>query len=183
MYCIRVAQNAPNMKNLPGHQSYSCFLPSWREKCIETSKKLIARVGTRHLLLGLHLPYGYQGKNAIFWLVSFLTPLMAWKTQTNIGKQLCISEYPTHDPKEHQNRAHGSNLSTLKWPRTLWKWLDKSIFAFFQFFPLFGNQWTWKPLKTTWQIRTTSCDHKEHHNLSLGTDVRLENGPVPKKWF
>ena len=38
---------------------------------------------------------------------------------------------------------------------------------FFQYLPLFSNQWTWKPLKITWYIRTTSCDHKEHHNLSL----------------
>ena len=119
-WSIRVAQNAPNMKNLPGHQSYLCFLPSWWEKCIETSKKLIARVGTQHLLLGLHLPYGYQGKNAIFWLVSFLTPLIAWKTQTNIGKQLCISQCPTRGPKStkiqlmDQILALRSDLESLK---------------------------------------------------------------------
>ena len=129
-----MAQNAPNMKNLPGHQSYLCFLPSWWEKCIETSKKLIARVGTQHLLLGLHLPYGYQGKNAIFWLVSFLTPLIAWKTQTNIQKQLSIFQCPTRDPKSTKIELLDQIFCKSKWP---WM-LEKSIFCLFSLtFPNF----------------------------------------------
>ena len=95
----RVAQNAPKVKNLQGDLFHSCFLPSWWEKCIETCKKLMARVCKEMPHLGPHLPYGYQGKNAIFWSRSFLTPLIAWKTLTNIGKQLCISQYPTRHPK------------------------------------------------------------------------------------
>ena len=68
---IRVAQNAPKVKKLQGHQSQSCFLPNCWEKCIETPKKLIARGGNRLRRLEPHLPYGYQGKNATFWSSSF----------------------------------------------------------------------------------------------------------------
>ena len=96
---VRVAQRAPKSKNLSGHQFYSCFLPKRWGKCIEIPKKLMARVCTLLPHLGPHLPYGYQGKNAIFWSRSFLTPLIAWKTPTNIGKQLCISQCPTRGPK------------------------------------------------------------------------------------
>ena len=75
------------------------FLPKRWEKCIEIPKKLMARVCTLLPHLGPHLHYGYQGKNAIFWLRSFLTPLIAWKTPTNIRQQLCISQCPTRGPK------------------------------------------------------------------------------------
>ena len=122
------------MKNLPRHQSYSCFLLSWWEKCIETSKKSIARVGTRHLLLGLHLPYGYQGKNAIFWLVSFLTPLIAWKTQTNIGKQLCISQCPTRGPKSSKIELLDQILAIWSDPESLKRGLKNHFFTFFSLF-------------------------------------------------
>ena len=99
IYSFWVAQHVPKSKNLSGHQFYSCFLPKRWGKCIEIPKKLMARVCTLLPHLGPHLPYGYQGKNAIFWSRSFLTPLIAWKTQTNIGKQLCISQCPTRGPR------------------------------------------------------------------------------------
>ena len=94
----RVAQNVPKVKNLQGDLFHWCFLPSWWENCIETCKKLMVRGGTRLRHLKPHLPYGYQGKNATFWWRSFLTPLIAWKAQTNIHKQICISQCPTRDP-------------------------------------------------------------------------------------
>ena len=56
-------------------------------------------------------------------------------------------------------------------------------FTFFKFLPLFGNQWAWKPVKLTQHMRIPSCDHKQHHNWSLGTDFRLENGHIqPLEW-
>ena len=121
---IRVAQNAPKVKNLQGHQSYPCFLPNCWEKCIETPKKLIARGGNRLRHLEPHLPYGYEGKNATFWSSSFFTPLIAWKTQTNIQKHICTSQCPSRDPKSTKIELSDQISRTLKWPRMH----EKSIF-------------------------------------------------------
>ena len=115
-YMIRVAQSALKSKNLSGHQFYSCFLPKRWGKCIEIPKKLMARVCTLLPHLGPHLPYGYQGKNAIFWSRSILTPLIALKTPTNIGKQLCISQCPTRDPKSTKIEHLDQIFHTVKWP-------------------------------------------------------------------
>ena len=53
----------------------------------------------------------------------------------------------------------------------------------FNFFPLFGHQWTWKPVKPTQHIKIPSCGHYKHHNWLLGTDFRLENGHIqPLQW-
>ena len=140
MCLSRVAQSAPKSKNLPGHQSYSSLLPNWWEKCSETPKKLMARVCKKFPHLGPHLPYGFHPKNAIFWSRSILTPLIAWKTQTNIGKQLCISQCPTRGPKStkiellDQILALGSDLEVLKCG------LKNGFFDFFlNFFKLFPS--------------------------------------------
>ena len=170
-----MAQNAPNMKNLPRHQSYSCFLLSWWEKCIETSKKLIARVGTRHLLLGLHLPYGYQGKNAIFWLVSFLTPLIAWKTQTNIGKQLCISQCPTRGPKSSKIELLDQILAIWSDPESLKGWNEAwkiTFWLYSHFFSILLVRWTQQPVKTYLPIKIPLWGHRECHFWPMGTGFR-----------
>ena len=68
----------------------------------------------------------------LFWCWSFLTPLIAWKTQTNIGKQLCISKYPTQDPKStkicHWDQILGLKMALSQkidfWP---FLWCDMAI--------------------------------------------------------
>ena len=100
----------------------------------------MARVCKKFPHLGPHLPYGFHPKNAIFWSRSILTPLIAWKTQTNIGKQLCISQCPTRGPKStkiellDQILALGSDLEVLKCG------LKNGFFDFFlNFFKLFSS--------------------------------------------
>ena len=77
-------------------------------------------------------------KNDRFWSRSFLTPLVAWKTWTNIGKQLGISQNPTKDPKSIKIELYGQILWTLKWP---WAWNWVIFLLFYQFLPIFSIQW------------------------------------------
>ena len=51
-------------------------------------------------------------ENDIFWSSSFLTPLIAWKTQTNIQKQLSISQCPTRDTKSTKIELLGQILAS-----------------------------------------------------------------------
>ena len=129
-----MAQSALKSKNLSGHQFYSCFLPKRWGKCIEIPKKLMARVCTLLPHLGPHLPYGYQGKNAIFWSRSFLTPLIAWKTPTNNGKQLCISQCPTRGPKSTKIELLDQILPIWSDPESLKRGLKNHFLTFFSLF-------------------------------------------------
>ena len=95
----RVAQNAPNRSDLPSQLIFPSLLPSWWGKCIESPKKLMPRGSPCEAPFWPDFIRGCTPTNDIFWSKSFLTPLIAWKTPTNIGKQLCIYQSPTRGPK------------------------------------------------------------------------------------
>ena len=134
----RVAQNAPKVINLQGHQYHSCSLSNCWEKCIETPKKLIARGGNRLRHLERHLPYKYEGRNATILSSSFFTPLIAWKTQTNIRKHICTSQCPTRDPKSTKIELLGQFFSTLKWPWGPSMWPIGRVFRSEWNMPIYG---------------------------------------------
>ena len=108
---------------------------------------------------------------------------MPEKHQQTLGN---ILAYPNTPPRTQRGPKSCSWIKfwylevTLK----LWKWPEKSKFLiFFIFLPLFGNQWIWKPVKTTKHIKIPFFGHIQHHNWSLGTDSRLENGHIqPLEW-
>ena len=72
---------------LPSQLIFPFHLSSWWKKCIESPKNLCLGM-LRSFLASIHK--GMTPTNDIFW-----TPLIVWKTQTNIGKQLCIYQCPT----------------------------------------------------------------------------------------
>ena len=170
-----MAQSAPKSKNLSGHQFYSCFLPKRWGKCIEIPKKLMARVCTLLPHLGPHLPYGYQGKNAIFWSRSILTPLIAWKTPTNIGKQLCISQCPTRGPKSSKIELLDQILAIWSDPESLKGWNEAwkiTFWLYSHFFSIFLVWWTQQPVKTYLLIKIPLWRHRECHFWPRGTGFR-----------
>ena len=121
----------------------------------------MARGGNLLRHLEPHLPYGYQGKNATFWSRSLLTPLIAWKTQTNIGKHFCISQCPTRDPK-----------------RTKMELLDH-FFASRSDQECLKNQFFWIFSHSLYPTAPETCRNKlAHQNTSLGAQgvPFLDNG-------
>ena len=102
---------------------------------------------------------GCTPTNDIFWSKSFLTPLIAWKTPTNIGKQLCIYQSPTRGPKS-------TKMELLDQILALWSDLEHcanglkiNIFAFFQISSTF-----WQPVALE-----TFENNSAHENTFLGT--------------
>ena len=130
-YSNRVAQSAPKSKNLPGHQSYLCLLPNCWEKCIETPKKLMPRVCKKLPHLGPHLPYVFQWENAIFWSRSFLTPLIAWKTPTNIRKQLWMEQIGRNWEKKSKKWFFRQNFMPSRSLQSAKIWSMSSILVLF----------------------------------------------------
>ena len=94
VFCIRVAQNAPKVKNLQGDLFHSCFFPSWWEKCIETPKKLMARGRTRLRRFQPHLPYGYQEKMTDFGRGHFWPLQLPGKHEQTSGNNFAYPNAP-----------------------------------------------------------------------------------------
>ena len=92
-------------------------------------------------------------------------------------------------PKEYQNRAHGSNFSTLKWPWRHEILPEKSLFWLFsQFLPICFIQRTHKPVKTNLPIKLPPWGYQEYHIWPCGTIFRYENAHIlpwklPEKWI
>ena len=155
----RVAQNAPNRSDLPSQLIFPSLLPSWWGKCIESPKKLMPRGSPCEAPFWPDFIRGCTPTNDIFWSKSFLTPLIAWKTPTNIGKQLCIYQSPTRGPKS-------TKIELLDQILALWSDLEHcanglkiNIFAFCQISSTF-----WQP------VALETFDYNSaHENTFLGT--------------
>ena len=156
-YQYRVAQNAPNRSDLPSQLIFPSLLPSWWGKCIESPKKLMPRGSPCEAPFWPDFIRGCTPTNDIFWSRSFLTPLNAWTTPTNIGKHLGISQYPTQDPKRTKIVLMDQILvpwSDLEAVKMAWK---IKLFYFFQISSTF-----WQP------VDLETCEnYSAHENAFL----------------
>ena len=124
-------------------------------------------------------------KNDIFCLISFLTPLIAAKTSTNIWKQVGIFQNPSQD---QESTKVGSldpilHLSSAPIPANLaWK-IDffAFFFTFFQFFVVNGPLHLWKQIRASQYLAggttSTISGHVEH---VLAMKMTISN---PENWL
>ena len=118
-------------------------------------------------------------KNDIFCLISFLAPLIAAKTSTNIWKQVGISQNPSQNPKSTKIRPLDQILAPLKRTNPCKFGLENWFFAIFvNFLPIFCGQWTFTPMETNQGITIPCWGYNQHHFWSCGTDFSPENGHI-----